>query len=533
MSLYVKDPYYGMDLMIMNGNDDAMDKRQMDASPPEGKTGKKINSAGRAFNFYLETINQCLDVILKISPVFMLGSGIMLWSFLREIGWTHLLLPTASSPSGLSFLAISAVVFVGAVILIFLTPSLLLSPGFDFYEGGLTPARVKWILVGIATLWTVIFAMIALVDWFPEKFSWPWAVGVLYLVGLLGYAAPGLIAACNACEKQEADGGQRKGAGEDDTERLWRSVFLQHWLMPCLGDAKVEAMAGKTPLAPEKHADPTALNTSRKVPAWFGWLRPFVVVFMVLIAVLATSSPLLILIKLWGDQLESGLGTIPAVLLVLLCAVLAVLPAFIYLHTRSQNVSSAVAAKSASVAAGCLVFLSLFAMMYAPIRDRVFHLLDIQSSQEEYFLVSSPIAVQALGMLRFPLTAVPTLEVDPSKKAVGAERDMGKKTNGDAVAIGGTSAEQVREKERGATERRDKTKTEELAVKPDMPMIVKAWVGYSFGDTVLLCRWGAGEGIAKQDKPLEGGRSGDNICLPLARSELRRLPRAAYGFELK
>lgn len=515
--------------MIMNGNDDAMHKKQMEASPPRGGAGIKRNPAGRAFNFYLETINQCLDVILKISLVFMLGSGIMLWAFLREIGWTHLLLPTASSPSGLAFLAISAVVFVGAVILVFLTPSLLLSPGFDFYEGGLTPARVKWILVGIAMLWTIIFAIIGLVDGLSEKLSWFWVVGVLYVVGLLGYALPGLISACNACEKQEIGYGQRNGARDVDTERLWRSVFLQHWLMPYSGDVKVEAIAGETPPTPEGLADRTALNASRKVPPWFAWLRPFVVVFMVLIAVLATSSPLLILIKLWGEQLEAGLGTIPAFFCVLLCAVLAVLPAFIYLHTRSQNVSSAVAAKCASAAAGFLVFLSLFAMMYAPIRDRVFHLLDIQSSQEEYFLVSSPIAVQALGMLGFPLRAMPTLAVDLGKKATGAELDIKKTPNGDAVAVAGSSVEPIREKELGATERRDKAKTEGLAVKPDMPMIVQAWVGYSFGDTVLLCRWRAGEGAAKRDVPLDDGHSRNNVCLPLARSELRRLPRANYG----
>ena len=31
------------------------------------------------------------------------------------------------------------------------------------------------------------------------------------------------------------------------------------------------------------------------------------------------------------------------------------------------------------------------------------------------------------------------------------------------------------------------------SLKLDTPLVVKAWVGYSFGDTVLLCKWQAGE----------------------------------------
>ncbi|MEN4917899.1 hypothetical protein ABE485_04455 [Achromobacter spanius] len=493
----------------MNKNEEPLDSTQMANLPVEGGSGVTKKSTGETFSFYLTVITQCVDLVLKLSPVFMLGAGVMLWSYLREIGWTHLLLPTASSPSGLAFLAISALAFVGAAILIFLTPSLFFSSGLDFYEGRLTPARVKWILVGMAALWTIIFAAVGLIDAFSEKFSAGWALVCLYFAGLVGYALPGYSAACDACEKQSADN-QKNKRREDDVERLWRAKFFEFWLMPGSEDADLERPTGETPLGQED-AGGDRQKTARKVPAAFAWLRPFLVVFMALAVVVTTSWPVLVLIRLWGEQLESSIGYIPAFFIILLCGGLAILPAFTYLHTRSQNVSSVVAAKRASVAAGGLVLLSLFSMIYAPIRDKVFHLLEIQSSREEYFLVSSPTAIQGLGMLGFPLAAMPLSVSDWSKKlsTVRPETDSSSKT--DEGAKSKMPAEQ------------NLMNAPAVAAKLDAPMIVQAWVGYSFGDTILLCRWRAGERPEKRDVPVPHGHSGSNVCLPLARSELRRL----------
>ena len=457
----------------------------------------------------------------------MLGSGLMLWSFLREIGWTHLLLPTTSSPSGLAFLAISAVVFVGAVIVVFLSPSLFLSPGFDLYEGGLTPARVKWILLSFAALWMILFVAIELFDGFAEDFSWVCVLSGLYFFGILMYAAPGFSAACKACEERN-DNGRREGANDEDTEKLWRATFRNHWLAPRPDDGSAIVSGEEREFVLRDRAGSSGRNGGRKIPIWFQWLRPFLVVLLVLISVLATSSPMLILIKLWGHQLESNLGTVPALILVLFCAGLAVVPAYVYLHKRSQNVSSAVAAKFASLAAGGLVFLSLFAMMYAPIRDRVFHLLEIQSSQEEFFLISSPVAARALNMLDFSLITMPASVVGLSGWEAAAVQETTNSPLGKAAVRPTASTRGIQMADDPATIPGGTSSLKVLSM-PDTPVIVRAWVGYAFGDTVLLCRWRTGEREEKREIVLEDGHSRNNVCLPLARSELRRLP--DLGFE--
>ncbi|MGY6269447.1 hypothetical protein ACXIUT_07135 [Achromobacter denitrificans] len=484
----------------MSKNKEPVHKDQADASSGEGGGGAARKSA-ETFGFYLAVINQCFDLVFKLTPVFMLAAGIMLWSFLREIGWTHLLLPTASSSSGLAFLAISALVFVGAAILLFLAPSLFLSPGLDFYAGRLTPARVKWILAGFAVAWTAFFAAIGLVDGLAEILPLPWFAAILYGAGLLGYAWPGFVAACEAWEKQSA-AGQR----EADNEKQWRALFFEHWLKPGPDEAGEEGPVAGTSPEPRENAGSAAEKNGRKAPSWFAWLRPLLVVCMALVGVIATSFPLMILSRLWGDQLALSLGTVPAFFLMLACATLAVSPGFAYLHIRSQNVNSIVAAKCASAVAFGLAYVSLFAMMYAPVRDRVFHALEIQSPQKEYFLVSSPVAAQALGMLGFPLAAMPASVSDWRSKPPGAKPGADTPAKPDAAAKEGAPAKPA------------------APAKPDTPMIVQAWVGYSFGDTVLLCRWRAGERVEKRDAPFHEGSSGGNACLPLARSELRRLP---------
>jgi len=132
-------------------------------------------------------------------------------------------------------------------------------------------------------------------------------------------------------------------------------------------------------------------------------------------------------------------------------------------------------------------------MMYAPIRDRVFHMLDIQSSQKEYFLVSSPVAAQGLSMLGFPLAEMPV--------SVSAWRKRDESGNSNA----------------------DRSKQLNREEFPNAPLIVQAWVGYSFGDTVLLCRWRDNDRARRRYVPFQDGYSISNACLPLALSELRRL----------
>lgn len=473
----------------MAKNDESLVSKQKEASlKGEGRVKK---STGESFSFYLTVITQCIDLVLKLSPVFMLGAGLMLWSYLGEIGWTHLLVPTASSPSGLAFLAISALAFIGAAIVVFLTPSLFFSSGLDFYEDRLIPARMKWILVGLAVLWSMIFAAVGFIDGFSERFSVIWAVIALYLAGVVGYSLPGLIAASDACEKQSAQV-KRKIKGVDDTEKIWRKIFAEHWLMLRPKGLKEGGAAGGVASA-QGNIDSTVQKDSSNVPSKFDWMRPLGVVFMAMATAIATSWPVLVLIRLWGEQLERSIGYIPAFFIILFFGGMAVSPAYTYLSARSQDPSSITAARRASVAAAGLVLLSLFSMMYAPIRDRVFHLLEIQSSRKEYFLISSPVAQEGLRMLGFPLAVMP-LSVLEWKGADASDK-----------LVPGDSDEPNQR------------------IKLNTSMIVQAWVGYSFGDTVLLCRWRVGDRGNGQLGAFHDRYSTNNACLPLTRTELRRL----------
>ena len=135
---------------------------------------------------------------------------------------------------------------------------------------------------------------------------------------------------------------------------------------------------------------------------WIDWIRPLWVVLLAWGVVLMTSFPVLVLIQFWGEQLEFRLGTALAIFLIMVAAGSAVLPAYIYLYVRSRNENAVIAAKRASMAVVPLVLIAVLAMtLHAPIRDRVFHALGIQGPQEEYFLISSPMAAQALSMFGF------------------------------------------------------------------------------------------------------------------------------------
>lgn len=486
-----------------------MQSTQKDGASEQGKeTAKK--PAGEVLSFYLTVINQCVDMVMKMGPVFMMGAGMMLWSYLREIGWAHLLLPTASSPSGLAFLAISALVFVGAAIFLFLTPSLFFSPGIDLYPNRKIPKRVPWILVFMAVLWLAYFAVLCLVDGFAETSSMGWFFIALYFIGVVAYAAPGLVAACRQWERQEAQGKSGETC-EKCKERLWRTVLREHWLMTRRED---DGSVEDTPLALKENVSESERKTTKEIPLLLAWVRPFVVVFMALLVVLGTSYPVIVLIRLWGEQLEFSLGTTLALVVILGCGGSSVLPAYAYLWTRSRNASAVIATKNASMAAMLLVLVSLLAMMYLPIRDKVFHALEIQSSQKEYFLISSPVAAQALGMLGFPLVAMPVSVADWNKKSLGTGPNAEKNSkNLPEQSVAGQSVASTPQN----------NGTPDSPAKPDTPVIAQAWVGYSFGDTVLLCRWRAGERAEKRDTPFHEGRVLNNVCLPLARSELRRL----------
>ena len=252
---------------------------------------------------------------------------------------------------------------------------------------------------------------VGLIDGFADEFSTGWMIVSLYLAGVLGYAAPGLAAACRDWEKQ----GQSGNICEKCRERSWRTIFREHWLMLRSEDAEAPGGGLKDNDGGAEH------NNTKEVPVWIDWIRPLWVVLLAWGVVLMTSFPVLVLIQFWGEQLEFRLGTALAIFLIMVAAGSAVLPAYIYLYVRSRNENAVIAAKRASMAVVPLVLIAVLAMtLHAPIRDRVFHALGIQGPQEEYFLISSPMAAQALSMFGFPKQVMSLRELDLQKQALVA-----------------------------------------------------------------------------------------------------------------
>ncbi|MFF7396619.1 hypothetical protein ACFZAI_09220 [Achromobacter sp. NPDC008082] len=446
----------------------------------EQMTGREIGASKKgARTAYFDIANRCIDFILKMTPIYMLFAGLMLWFHLRELRWVSLLLASATSPSGLAFLAMSALTFLGAVIIVLLLPSFLLLCCSDVYRPDKPmPKRVKWILLAIAFAWAVSFSLIGVSDEMGSVLTFPRLFAGGFALGMLGYALPGTWAMLWRGDGSCIDA---------------RTKFLASWNL---------SLASQGPARPASPRNATRMNAAARgglvlpnlersaeaavangpVRRFLGGIfLPAILILVIMVATFLTSLPILVYAMAFGTAIESSVGTLTGWILLVAGGMLTMLPAFAYLHERGKNQDPGASARQAFITAGLLALLTLLFLQYAPIKDRVFSILEIQSTRKDFFQISSPAASAALGKLGFPVFEI----VDEEKMSAARIR------RGSAAPL----------------------------------TIVQAWVGYAFGDTVLLCKRQVSE--RRHIDPLYlVVKEPENVCLPLLRAELRRMPDA-------
>lgn len=441
-------------------------------------TEKEIRASGTAGRIsYFAIASRGIELLLKMTPIYMLFAGFMLWVHLRDLRWVSLLLPSATSASGLAFLAVSALTFIGMVIIVLLLPSFLLLCSSDIYQANKPmPRRVQWILVAMSAAWAVAFGLIGVSDDMLDAIDLSILLVVGFGLGLLGYALPGIWAALWHGNGSCAD---------------WRKKFLASWTVSLAshGPARPAFARSATRLnAParggfvlpnlERTEEASAIKQSARRLLGSVFL-PAMLISMITFATFLTSLPVLVYATVFGTAIESSFGSFKGWIVLVVGGMLTMVPAFIYLHARSKNQGQNESAKLAFFVAGIMAFLTLMLLQYAPVKDRVFSLLEIHSTRKEFFQIVSPTASAALRELGFSVFEI----ADEEKSA----RDGAKKVSAPTLTV------------------------------------VQAWVGFSFGDTVLLCRRQVSE--KRHTDPLFlVVQEPENVCLPLQRTELRRMP---------
>ncbi|WP_123767398.1 hypothetical protein [Achromobacter xylosoxidans] len=423
---------------------------------------------------YLAVANQCTDLIIKLSSVYLLASGWLLWTHLRSLNWAQLFLTSTSSPSGLAVLAAGMLAFIGLVLLVLMVPSMLWLAGMELYASNRpVPKRVRWVFFLLAFVWAGVYVAAGLCDELVEWLSPQRVFGIGILLGVLIYGMPAVWQAV------------KKGGGDCAEMRklFWKSwtysLLTEHPVKPPIrksmnGGGRADVGRIWVPLVEKRAAMP---GSNKIITAGRGVLSlflPIFVVLLILVTALLTSLPILVLARLFGKSLESVLGTAPAWIVLILCGMLTLTPVYVYLSERSRNKGVVESTKQAFIASAAIVLLGMFSLMYAPLRDRVFSLLEIQSTKKEFFQVLSPSGAMALRNLDFSLMEMSV-----------ASKEVRQWSGGDAMA--------------GL-------------------LIVQAWVGYAFGDTVLLCKQRVSEEWYSDPLQMHA-----NICVPLARTELRRM----------
>ncbi|MFY2570073.1 hypothetical protein [Achromobacter ruhlandii] len=435
---------------------------------------KKDVSSLQGGALYLAVANQCTDLVIKLSSIYLLVSGWLLWTHLRNLNWTQLFLVSTSSPSGLAVLAAGMLAFIGLVLLVLMVPSILWLAGMELYAPNRpVPKRVRWVLFLLAFVLAGVYVAAGLCDELGEWVSPQRVFGIGILLGVFIYGMPAIWQAV-----KEGDG---------DCSKM-RRLLWKSWTYSLLTEHPVKSLIRRSmngtggadvggiwlPLVEKRAAmsDPNKfILAGKKILSFF---LPVFVVLLILVTALLTSLPILVLARLFGKSLESFFGTAPAWIFLVFCGMLTLTPVFIYLLERSRNRGVVESAKQAFIASAAIVVLGMFSLMYAPLRDRVFSLLEIQSVKKEFFQVLSPSGAMALKSLDFSL-----VEMSVAKKEV-------------KQWSGGDAAEGL--------------------------LIVQAWVGYAFGDTVLLCKQRVSEEWYSDPMQMHA-----NTCLPLARTELRRM----------
>ncbi|AOJ68599.1 hypothetical protein [Burkholderia savannae] len=91
----------------------------------------------RILGFYsasIPVIKDSLDVAWKFAPIFLFFPAMMLWSYLRKIGWEQLFSDAVVSISGFIVMFVTACLLMFAVFVQFIFPSMIIGPVVSAYE---------------------------------------------------------------------------------------------------------------------------------------------------------------------------------------------------------------------------------------------------------------------------------------------------------------------------------------------------------------------------------------------------------------
>jgi len=381
----------------------------------------------------------------------------------------------------------SVLAVVGAILIVVISPSLVLLSGVDIYAKGMpVPLRVHRILLLLSISWCLIFGYFVVKQ--PEEpGSLVYYMVGCYVVGVIGYAMPGLWMAFS------------QGNGSCS---VMRKLFIDAWTQSLFPVEAVDNAISKSAEETPPPSGPVASGASQRPPnneAAMGgdrcnmirrWknsfllfieilLKPLVVVGQVWFSAVLVILPVIALTSLLSERLEKAVGMHWALALIMICGLITIAPSYFYLSNRSKNKDPVEAVKRSSISAAMLMFFVLFALPYTPLRDRIFNVLHITGVKEEVFLVSSPASAASLRALGF---------------------SMGTLAKSDS-ANGGS-----------------KNSSEEVF------QTVSGWVGFSFGEAMLLCqkkaqKENANAGPSKDE--VDG--KGRNTCFPLSRAELKSI----------
>jgi len=299
------------------------------------------------FKEFVALTKDVVEVLLKISPAAFFPPALMLWSYLRGIGWGEVFLDSVGSIPGLVTLLAAALLLLFALFLQFCLPSLLLMPAAAQLDTSKTAEKIELRHLAVLNLlpalaWTLIFAIV----------SWNIAnAGYLAVVGsFLGALAAAVLAALM----------MRKRFVPEDTKGRWKILMRLFAVaaFPILGSF--------------------ASSSSLIAAIWVVEYQPF-----------STSSPVVVLI------------------ICCLISVVGLVPGVIYLDSHASNQSmSKTMVNTIAAAAGVGYFVVSSALFFAPVGSATLHMAGVTELSRKVYQVLKPELVYAMRAVHLPVYEV-------------------------------------------------------------------------------------------------------------------------------
>ncbi|MNX52771.1 hypothetical protein D3C86_834570 [compost metagenome] len=307
---------------------------------------------------FIGLLVQVWKVLKELSLLLPFMAAALLWTYLRDIGWLSLFQPSVASLSGLTLLAMWAVLFGIALLLCIVLPSLPLV--FFTEDSRKIPAWLKHMQWIIVLAFTATVGILSLTD---DPGVWLLAAMIgLYVMAMVIYAA----LAWNALEKK--------------TARTWQSV--------CAG----WGAALPTPASKE---------TGRWRHAW-----PFAVIAAMTFSALLLVTPIWVFLELVRDELAAGTSSYWLLIPAAVYPLVLFWPVYEFWSDRGRGLDTK---KSLKRAAYCLPILALLAIFLVPgtaARDRIVEKVGARVAHEQVFIVASDDIARALKELAFPMGEV-------------------------------------------------------------------------------------------------------------------------------